>query len=765
MLIYTNTITNLLKKLSKDKEYDPLCMVESNIDFTSFTSIDEYNMGTVPEDEWDRTQIKLSALVIFNCPSCNLRQTANYSAINSQKFCGHSECEYGVKQKKLSMYFITRLYLLCGQRLITPEYKNVRSKMTSICMKCDKKSIQPFLNFKSKSCENELCPLYHQQIDDMGNITTVKNMVGRKNIDYKKLYEPEGFFIEHNPSNEDEIVKFKCPNDHIFNMKLSIFKKWINGKRGEYPCDICNCVSRWKEMIDELKAFGIDKILENKSTTYTPSDKIKFMCPSEKHELEFDRASIQNCVKRNNGESYRCKFCNKSCMAKTKLTQIKEKFTTLGIKLKSHNHISKTIEYKCMCGDTRTTSYDTCLKESWKGCSACVYKNPDTVYKMIHKRDAIYKLVNGKTIYCQGYEGIAIDYLLNNGEEYSNIIYGEELKSHMLRYKMNGKYKTYFPDIVLKSTNTIVEVKCTTFLRKGELSCKLKACLNEKYNFRLMMYTDKAKLLYIENISVTGDRKLESMVDFIDPSIIMTDNEITIDIGFSSYKSSDNKREVSIEFDFSDNEEIVEQENKDGDSCVTNSCVTDDKLKDLFVNVETIDDQNKVIEDDETWAPYEDLFVSSLGKIKKDNKLYKMQKDFSYKIVVNNKSKTYRIGRLMAAAFNHPDVELLKLKNYNIYFPNDIIDVKTMKIMLRSDIFKLSSNKKLPPTTDEGKQIIEEYKSKILNYGTDKFIREVNDMSKIAIKHKLTQMGASSLSSLTKKGLVDLFIKMFEHSQ
>jgi len=767
-MIYTTKIASLLKELSDDEDYDPECVIQSKIDFTQLSSIEEFNEKTT-EVDLENKSIKLSELVIFTCPGCSLRQTANYYSFSSKRFCGNKGCEYGLEQKKLSMYYVTRMYLLCKQQVITPTYTNIRGKMTTRCMECKTISIQPFMLFKNKSCTNELCKLYLQRIDDSGEISFGKNLVGKKNIDYKKLYESEGFEFE-NPSAEIEMVRFKCPSGHVFIMKFSIFKKWI-GKREKNPCKKCISMKNWEEVVTELSLFGIVTLFpkENQIENYHRDDKIEFMCPNGEHRLEFDRSSIQSCVKRNNGEYYRCKFCEKHGTSKAKIILIKEKFKSIGIKLLSHNHEARTIEYRCVCHEVYCTSYSNCLEEQWKGCSACVYKNPDSVFKMIHGRNKLYKLSTGDEIYTQGYEGKAMDYLLSTGIKRDDIVYGEGLKSVMLRYKMKDKFKTYFPDMFIKSDNTIVEVKCTTFMRKGELSCKIKACLNEGYNFKLIMFDDRSNIIYIDNISKKGERKFDSLVGDIKPEFVFIDVDIKLDNSVKSYNVSKSRRTIEFETDSEDedNEDIEERKEPPRKKRPIIIMDSDDEgtenEKSDTEESENEDDKpqndNEAI-DDEKWGMYEDVFVSSLGRVKnKSGRIYKMQSDKRYKIVVNGITKSYRVGRLMAIAFDHPDKELLRSATYAVHFVDDIINLKNLKIITRSEVVKtMNKNKKLE--IEDYAHVLEKYKNRVRTDGVDSVKSDVNIMTKVMIKHYLSQYGMSSLSRFTKPKLVEMFMTM-----
>jgi len=103
-----------------------------------------------------------------------------------------------------------------------------------------------------------------------------------------------------------------------------------------------------------------------------------------------------------------------------------------------------------------------------------------------------YIMPSGKEVLYQGYENFAIDILLKRFSE-------DDLDIHpniSIPYIHKNKKRRYLPDILIKSSNTIIEVKSTWTYEKDLEVNKLKeqACLNNGYNFKFIILTDKSEI-------------------------------------------------------------------------------------------------------------------------------------------------------------------------------------------------------------------------------------------------------------------------------
>ena len=105
----------------------------------------------------------------------------------------------------------------------------------------------------------------------------------------------------------------------------------------------------------------------------------------------------------------------------------------------------------------------------------------------------IYILPSGKEVRVQGYENIYLnEYFKNGSVEDDIIIHPKQIDIGKIFYINNNDNKKhrYYPDFYIKSTNTIIEVKCEYTYNK-ELNKNLlkeKSCKHNGYNFEFKIY-------------------------------------------------------------------------------------------------------------------------------------------------------------------------------------------------------------------------------------------------------------------------------------
>ena len=103
-----------------------------------------------------------------------------------------------------------------------------------------------------------------------------------------------------------------------------------------------------------------------------------------------------------------------------------------------------------------------------------------------------YVFPSGRIERVQGFEPRAIDLLLSEGISEDDMVISNKSISDTIGpifYEHNGKKRRYFPDLYLKSTNTIIEVK-SIFTYYGpdhtEVILKRSATIAAGFNFRFM---------------------------------------------------------------------------------------------------------------------------------------------------------------------------------------------------------------------------------------------------------------------------------------
>lgn len=116
-----------------------------------------------------------------------------------------------------------------------------------------------------------------------------------------------------------------------------------------------------------------------------------------------------------------------------------------------------------------------------------------------------YVFPSGNIVEVQGYENYAIDYLLNNGVNETNIFISSKnfsSKIGKIYYELNEKQHRYFPDIVVNENNEyiIYEIKSLYTYKLGqennELELKMKACNEAGYDAVIQVFDNKGNLLF-----------------------------------------------------------------------------------------------------------------------------------------------------------------------------------------------------------------------------------------------------------------------------
>jgi hypothetical protein len=124
-----------------------------------------------------------------------------------------------------------------------------------------------------------------------------------------------------------------------------------------------------------------------------------------------------------------------------------------------------------------------------------------------------YKLPSGKVVHIQGYEGQAIDDLLDEKIEENDIYFGKDIPT--FSYIQDNIQHVYHPDLFVKSQNLIVEVK-SDYTYKKELDknfLKFKKVIEDGYRLRLMIYNDKLNLIKDVNFEKKEDLSENILAD------------------------------------------------------------------------------------------------------------------------------------------------------------------------------------------------------------------------------------------------------------
>lgn len=248
---------------------------------------------------------------------------------------------------------------------------------------------------------------------------------------------------------------------------------------------------------DKIKKTNLERYgYENVSQSEHTKTKIKkTMVDRYGVENALQSKIIQNRVNTTNIEKYGTPWvCGSDYMTeKSKITNIEkygvpyitqtsdflEKTKETSLRKYGTEHPSQSDKVKAACVANSLEKYGT--EHPMKNHE---YYHDFITYRQYKKKE--YSFPSGNIVLVQGYEDRAIDKLLKEFEE-QDIIIGEGVPS--FEYTLEGKTKTYYPDIYVESTNTVIEVKSTYTVRcDKEMNIeKWKSVIMNGYNFKLMV--------------------------------------------------------------------------------------------------------------------------------------------------------------------------------------------------------------------------------------------------------------------------------------
>lgn len=316
----------------------------------------------------------------------------------------------------------------------------------------------------------------------------------------REYIENEGYkLISETYVNNKDKLKIKCPNGHYFEMSFNCFKKG-------YRCKICSDNNK-RNNIKEIKTFIENEdyiLLSNEYKNNT--SKLKILCPKG-HEFEMSWDSF-------NG-GHRCPICS----GRVSIKEVEEFIDKEGYKLISDKYIraKDKIDIKCPEGHIFKMSYQ-CFKRGQR-CPIC-YKNSHTtiedVKEYMNKEGYILlstEYVNGNThldIMCpkgHNYKATFHHFKSDNTRcPYCNFSKGEDIIEEFLKnnnivykpqYKFDDcKYKRCLPfDFYLPDFNSCIEFD-------GEQHYKPVEYFGGEESFKNTVIRDNIKTEYCKNNNI-----------------------------------------------------------------------------------------------------------------------------------------------------------------------------------------------------------------------------------------------------------------------
>ncbi len=240
-------------------------------------------------------------------------------------------------------------------------------------------------------------------------------------------------------------------------------------------------VKRYREMGYDVKQYDIIELPVDKLSKYSH---LKVLCAcdicGEKKEVKYN--NYYRYIER--GETYTCKICN---LEKRKKTCIE----IYGVDNVSKNEkIKKKVKKSMKENGTdygfRSQSYKDTLMKNY----GVVNISQSSECHMRQHSGYILKHHNSGLYYRGTYEKDFIDYCLKENIEIENFV-------GTIEYFFDGKIRKYFPDFLIKNSNTVAEIKSSyTYEREKEQNeAKKEATINNGFNFKFVINKNYSEII------------------------------------------------------------------------------------------------------------------------------------------------------------------------------------------------------------------------------------------------------------------------------
>jgi len=211
-----------------------------------------------------------------------------------------------------------------------------------------------------------------------------------------------------------------------------------------------------------------------------------------------------------------CRVCVDVNQRGHDIANIKKEFEKKGFKLlsKSYTNNKKDLNYICRCGREKKMSYSNFLINTM-GCLDCAQLNCLKNMREKAYKKKPYTFPSGNIVEIQGYENYALDFLVYECGIYEDdiVVDFDEIKT--ITYFHKGKQHVYHPDIFVKCSNLLIEVKCKfTFLRDKERNLAKWDETIKQHDLLIMSFDRSGELKCCADWKLKSDREafIDSMV-------------------------------------------------------------------------------------------------------------------------------------------------------------------------------------------------------------------------------------------------------------
>ena len=336
------------------------------------------------------------------------------------------------------------------------------SKIVGKCILCDNSFVKSFnhldknRNFGCVDCSKKI---KFEKIKD--------TMLDKYGVEYAAQLDEfkdkikqttiERYGCESARQNEDVNNKIKATNLEKYGCEYGLQSKKVRQKIKE----------------TNLERYGVENCRHipgvNERIKETSLEKYGHECPLQNEE-------IKQKIKETNLEKYGCDygFQNEEIKQKIKETNLKN----YGVE---HNQQRKEIKEK---------TKETCLKKyGVEHISQCPHILEKITKNMYKSKEYIFP--SGNIIKIQGYENLALDEIINNNVNETDIVTGCKNVPEIWYNDNNGKKRRHFVDIYIPNQNLCIEVKSTwtAKLHEGNILLKQSAGKELGFQYEIWVYS------------------------------------------------------------------------------------------------------------------------------------------------------------------------------------------------------------------------------------------------------------------------------------
>ena len=435
---------------------------------------------------------------MLDCPGCGRRQCTTSSGIQGGAFfctSGVASCprrRVAGTAPPTSAYAVAKELLVAHAQLChepVDDIRNVHSKFSHRCLSCGTTATDSLQSFRLRSrCVSPACetirtpaapaPLAGSQAlpvptladappgaaeDAARDAVPVSREVGQrmflKNADYAADARLLGLTLAPPPLNYRSAFTITCAHGHETpGCSLQALKRWATRQTPTHPCSTCATDLLWASLLVKLDGVGIsfDRVLSTAADwNHNMARTVIAVVCEQGHQTTAAASSFFDQVRNRADQSaplWHCAQCSFDATMDSRAKALAGKLHEKGAKLLRLDWPEKRVHFRCYNGHEEQLALSTVADDSWQGCPVCLNTRMGRAVATTRAASTLkpHTLFSGQQVMVQGYEGVALDWLmLERQVAWSDIVYGDAVAEHLVLERTIGNQRQRYgiPDI------------------------------------------------------------------------------------------------------------------------------------------------------------------------------------------------------------------------------------------------------------------------------------------------------------------------------